>query len=138
MKEDSQPTCNPSPLRLDLRLFVWSRLLHGASRPTSSARLHLYYLFCLQIFFTGCMYVTIIDESSPCMPFVILDFTAASCFLYGCGHDTSKPSQSARFNCDILFWFYISILCTHETHEDSVLSARRTLESHEDSAVSVL
>ena len=30
-----------------VRLFLWFRLLHGASRPSSSARLHLYYLFSL-------------------------------------------------------------------------------------------
>ena len=50
--------------------------------------------------------------------------------MYGCVHGTSKPSQSARFDGNTMFWFYIPNQSTHETREDSVISAPRTLEAH--------
>ena len=93
--------------------------------------------FVYWVLFTGCMYVTIIGESSPCMSLVISGFTAASYLVLVCTR-YAKPSQSARFDSNIVFWFYISNKSTRETREDSVISAPRTLETHEDSVVSVL
>ena len=57
---------------------------------------------------------------------------------YGCVHGTSKPPQSARFDCNMLFRFDISNSSTRETREDPATSAPRTLEAHEDSVVPVL
>ena len=43
----------PLPLKSCLRLFLSFSLLHGASRPSNSAQLHLYDLFHLQSFVYG-------------------------------------------------------------------------------------
>ena len=127
--------CYPSPLRLCLRLFPWFRLLHGASRPSSSALLHLYYLFCLQSF----VYEVHVrnDQWQQIAVYAFCHLGLYCGVLFGMGvHGTSNPSQSARFDCNSFgFGFHLS---THETPEDSVISLPRTLETYEDSVVSVL
>ena len=70
-----------------MRLFLGFGLVHGALRPSRVLRSCIIHIICLisyGILFTGCMYVTIIGESYPCMRFAILDFTAAPYLVWVC------------------------------------------------------
>ena len=89
-----------------IEIYITTIMTHEGRQPTSTAIRHrlgracgcffgagcctarrglrllrsFIYIICFvyRVLFTGCMYVTIIGESSPCKPFVILDVRAAS------------------------------------------------------------
>ena len=106
--------CYPSPLRSCLPAFL-SLVQVGALRVEAFLRklrscIYLQEdLFRLQSFLYG---VHVRNDrrrkfSLLCAFSVIFDFTAASylvpgIYIYGCVHGTSKPSQSARFDCNII------------------------------------
>ena len=68
------------------------------------------YMICLDRgLYTGCMYVTIIGETSPCMPSIILDFAAASYLVWVCTQHVEAIAICAiRLECYVLGLYFES------------------------------
>ena len=117
-----------------MRSFLWFRFLHGAWRPSSSAQLHLFYLF-------GLFVHDVHDHRRkfPLYVFCDLGLYCGVCFGTMGAYTARRNDRNLRDSTETLYVLvYTSNLSTHEIREVSVISAPRTLETDVDCIVSVI